>query len=290
MTAIGVEGVSKAFNGVTVVGDLSFEVHKGEIFGILGPNGAGKTTLLRMLIDILNPDSGKIIRNYTNDDTGYLPEERGLYKKMKVLEMLMYLASLKGADRRRALENAEKHLEMVGLSGYADKKIEELSKGMAQKVQVIAAMVHNPGLLILDEPFSGLDPVNTKLVKDMVMGMKEAGSTVILSTHMMNQAEELCDRLLMINKGKAVLYGSLDEIKSKFERSVVAEYEGEPGHIKGLERTVKRGAAFELVLENGADPNPVLAQLVSQVRVKKFEVAYPSLNDIFVRMVENEGA
>lgn len=290
MTAVGVEGVSKAFNGAKVVGDLSFEVHEGEIFGILGPNGAGKTTLLRMLIDILKPDSGKIIRNYTNDETGYLPEERGLYMKMKVREMLMYLASLKGADRGGAMESVEKHLEKVGLSGYADKKIEELSKGMAQKIQVIAAMVHDPGLLILDEPFSGLDPVNTKLVKDMVLGMKQAGTTVILSTHMMNQAEELCDRLLMINKGKAVLYGRLDEIKSKFESSVIVEYEGEPGNIRGLERTVRRGLGFELVLEKGADPNSVLAQLVSQVRVRKFEVAYPSLNDIFVRMVENEGA
>ncbi|WP_243684666.1 ABC transporter ATP-binding protein [Methanosarcina barkeri] len=219
MHTIEFESVSKSFSEKTILEDISFSVKQGEIFGLLGPNGAGKTTLIRLLLDIIRPDSGEILvfgdflSPAAKNRIGYLPEERGLYKKTRLLDMLVYLAQLKGVPEKQAHLNAESLLKSLELEQYKNKKVEELSKGMQQKIQFLSAIIHEPELLILDEPFSGLDPVNTKTVMAKILGLRAAGKTIILSTHMMEQAQTLCDRILMLNKGKRVLYGSVDDIR-----------------------------------------------------------------------------
>ena len=221
--------------------DLSFSVNRGEIFGLIGPNGAGKTTSIRMMMDIIKPDSGDVLilgermGETSKNRLGYLPEERGLYRKLGVIDSIVYLASLKGVGKREAAERADDCSGRTGMLPHAGRQIEELSKGMGQIIQFIVTIVHDPELVILDEPFSGLDPVNTELLKGMVVELKEQGKTVVLSTHQMNQVEELCDRVLMINDGRAVLYGSLGEIKARYRsNSVVVEFEGEPGPVPGV--------------------------------------------------------
>ncbi len=290
---VEVSRVSKSFNRNMVVRDISFSVGQGEVFGMVGPNGAGKTTALRMLMDIIKPDSGEIkilgetLREDTKNRIGYLPEERGLYRKLTVSESLFYLASLKGASSSVIRNRAADLLQRTGMLPHQNKKIEELSKGMAQIIQFITTILHNPELVVLDEPFYGLDPINTKLIKELITELKRQGKTIILSTHMMNEVEELCDRILMINKGQAVLYGELAEIKSHYrQNSVFIEAEGELGLIKGVVRIENHGRYQELFLDGKTLPQEILATLVSRnIVLNRFEVATPPLSEIFVQVV-----
>jgi ABC-2 type transport system ATP-binding protein len=295
MNTVEVSAVSKAFNGNEVVSDVSFCVERGEILGMVGPNGAGKTTTLRMLMDIIKPDKGEIkilgqkLNEGAKDHIGYLPEERGLYKKIRVSQSLSYLAALKGVSAGLARDRAAQLLERVDMLRHKDKKIEELSRGMGQIIQFVSTILHDPELVVLDEPFSGLDPINTKLLEELILELRGQGKSFVLSTHMMNQIEELCDRTLMINKGRVVLYGSLDEIKSRYRNnSIFVECDGLPEEIPGVE-TKHRGKYLELFLDGRTSPQEVLGFLVDRgVRVDRFEVSTPSLNEIFIRVVRGE--
>ena len=309
MTAIEVTNVIKAYNNTEVIRDISFSVKKGEIFGILGPNGAGKTTTLRMLLDQIKPDSGSInifgepIKLKAKDKIGYLPEERGLYQKSKVLEILVYFGMLKGMSKTDANNSAEVLLRKMELFDVKNKRVEELSKGMQQKVQFIGTIIHDPDLIIVDEPFSGLDPVNTRLLKRMIIEQKNAGKTIILSTHMMEQATELCDTLLMINKGKVVMYGKLGEIMDKYyKNSIIIEPEdagdgdissidaaktvSELRDIAGVLDIKHHKREMELFLDDETDENAVLRDVIEIIKIKRFEHSVPSLNDIFINIVE----
>ena len=290
---VAVSAISKSFNSTKVVNNVSFTVDQGEIFGLIGPNGAGKTTIIRMIMDIILPDSGEInvlgegLSEATKNRVGYLPEERGLYKKLTVLQSLVYLASLKGISAGLARSRAQELLKRVDMLPHTGKRIEELSRGMGQLIQFLTTIIHNPRLIILDEPFANLDPVNTELIKEMTIELRKQGSAIILSTHRMNEVEELCDRILMINEGRSVLYGDLGEIKSRYRsNSVVLEYEGELGEIEGVVKRQDYDKHVELFLDRAATPQQVLAQLVSRgVMVSRFEVSSPPLHDIFLRVV-----
>jgi len=288
---LDVKELTKRFDTKIVLDNISFDVGKGVIFGLLGPNGAGKTTMIRIILDILRADHGDIdIFGRKFDDAlkariGYLPEERGLYQKITVFECLKYFAELK--EVKKSDDKIDFWLHKVELYDYKRKKIEELSKGMQQKVQLVAAFIHNPELLILDEPFSGLDPLNTKLIKDILVDLKREGKTIILSTHQMDQVERMCDRILLINQGKRVLYGSLTEIKSNYKESVVVEYEGKLKRVEGVKKVNDYGKYAELSLEEDTDPQEILKKLVEVVGVRRFELKAPSLNEIFIEVVEN---
>lgn len=293
-SAIEVSGVSKSFGDRLVVDDVSFDVKPGEILGMVGPNGAGKTTTLRMMMDIIRPDAGRItvfgdvITERAKDRIGYLPEERGLYKKVTVARSLMYLASLKGMKRGAAEARADELLERVGMLVHKDKKTQELSKGMAQTIQFVSTILHDPELLVLDEPFSGLDPINTELLKQLVVDLRGQGKCIALSTHIMNQVEELCDRVLMIHRGRVVLYGRLDEIKEGYRgNSVLVQCDHLPEDIKGVTRVIDRGRYQELLMHERSSVQDVLGALVREgVRVERFEVARPSLNEIFIQVAK----
>lgn len=288
---LDVKNLTKSFDTKKVLGNLSFEVKKGEVFGLLGPNGAGKTTIIRIILDIIRADHGEIkifgekFDENLKEKIGYLPEERGLYQKITVLECLKYFAELKNV--KKSEDKIDFWLDKVGLRDYKRKKIEGLSKGMQQKIQLVAAFIHSPELLILDEPFSGLDPINTKMVKDILLDLKREGKTIILSTHQMDQVERTCDRILMINRGKRVLYGSLDEIKSNYKESLIVEYEGDLERVKGVKKINDYGKYAELSLEEDTDPQEVLKRLIEIVGVRRFEMKAPSLNEIFIEVVEN---
>ena len=293
MPAVEVKHVVKTYADKAAVDDLSFSVECGEIFGLIGPNGAGKTTTIRMMMDIIEPDSGEVtilgerLNEATKSRLGYLPEERGLYKKQRVIDSIIYLASLKGMDSGAAEKKADELLARTGMSEARNKKIEELSKGMGQIIQFIVTIIHNPELIILDEPFYGLDPVNTEILKSMVMELRAQGKAVILSTHQMNQVEELCDRILMIDHGRAVLYGDLAQIKAKYRsNSVIVEVEGELGQIPGVAASTPHKGHTELKLAEGVTPKQILDRLVAKgVTINRFEVATPSLNEIFIDVV-----
>jgi len=286
--------ISKSFKGVKVVDNVSFSIGQGEIFGMVGPNGAGKTTTIRMLMDIIKPDSGEIkilgepINEAIKNRLGYLPEERGLYKKLTVSESLSYLAALKNMRRRLARERAEELLKRVNMLPHKDKKTDELSHGMGQLIQFVATILHNPELVVFDEPFAALDPVNTQLLKELILELRSQGKSVILSTHMMNQVEELCDRILMINKGQAVLYGSLAEIKSRYKNnSVFLECDRLPEGLPGVVGSKSHLKYVELFLDGRTSPQEVLSALISKgVTVGRFEVSTPSLNEIFIQVVK----
>ena len=294
--AVEVSQVSKRFGDVEAAKDISFEVESGEIFGLIGPNGAGKTTVIRMLMEIIKPDSGDVrilgepLQEATKNIIGYLPEERGLYKKLTVVDTLSYLAALKGASGSATRQRATMLLERTGMLPHQHKKVEELSKGMAQLIQFIATILHDPQLVILDEPFYGLDPVNTRLLKDMVSELRKQGKTIILSTHMMNEVEELCDRILMINKGQSVLYGNLSEIKARYRtNSVFISVDGDLGQIDGVVSTKNHGTHQELLLDGKTSPQKVLASLVNRnVTVNRFEVATPPLSEIFIQVARGQ--
>jgi ABC-2 type transport system ATP-binding protein len=292
MPAVEVNHITKSFGNRAAVDDLSFSFDQNEIFGLIGPNGAGKTTTIRMMMDIIKPDTGKItilgesLGESSKSKLGYLPEERGLYKKLRVIDSIVYLASLKGMDNHLAEEKADKLLQQTGMSAAKNKRIEELSKGMAQIIQFIVTIIHNPDLIILDEPFTALDPVNTELLKSMALDLRAKGKAVILSTHQMNQVEELCDRLLMINNGRSVLHGNLKEIKSRYRsHSIILECEGELGQIPGVIEKRSHKDHIELVLDKNETPQQVLERLVSSgVIINRFEIATPSLNEIFLEV------
>ena len=293
MLAVEVSHIVKSFADKVAVDDLSFSVASGEMFGLIGPNGAGKTTTIRMMMDIIKPDSGEVtilgekLSEAAKNRLGYLPEERGLYRKLSVLESIVYLASLKGVDKHSAAEKADELLNQTGMLASKNKKIEELSKGMSQIIQFIVTIIHDPQLVILDEPFAGLDPVNTELLKEMLADLRNQGKAVILSTHQMNQVEELCDRILMINNGKDVLYGDLSEIKSRYRgNSVLLGFKGELGEVPGVTGKRTHRGYTELMLDGKTTPQQVLAHLVGRgMVINRFEVATPSLNEIFLKEV-----
>jgi ABC-2 type transport system ATP-binding protein len=293
MPAVAINHVTKSYAAKVAVDDLSFTVNEGEIFGLIGPNGAGKTTTIRMMMDIIKPDSGQVtifgekFTEATKNKLGYMPEERGLYKKLRVIDAIVYLSSLKGMDRQTASAKAIQLLNITGMLPHQRKKIEELSKGMAQIIQFIVTIIHEPQLIILDEPFFGLDPVNTELSKNMVINLRNQGRAVILSTHQMNQVEELCDRILMVNHGRSVLYGDLKEIKSRYKSNAVQlNCEGELGEIPGVVEKHPSRDYIELVLDGKTTPQQVLETLVARgIVVNRFEIATPPLNEIFLEVV-----
>jgi len=291
------EGVTKRFGDFTAVDSLSLSVRAGRVYGLLGPNGAGKTTTIRMIVGITAPDEGTVavfgrpVTPEAQNRIGYLPEERGLYKRMKVADQLRFFAELKNFSGRAADEAVDRWLAKVKLSDWKRKKSSELSKGMQQKVQFIAAVMHDPDLLILDEPFSGLDPVNVELLKDLVLELKAAGKTIIFSTHQMEVAERICDDICLINRSRKVLDGSIREVKRGFGRNSLAlRFEGGGDGVledRALVAGVKRHSdETEALLAPGADAQEVLRRLLaSGAKVTKFELVEPSLHDIFIEEV-----
>ena len=290
------ERVTKRFGGFTAVSDLSLQVRPGRVFGLIGPNGAGKTTTIRMIVNITAPDSGRIelfgqqMNTALQDRIGYLPEERGLYKKMKVGEQLRFFAELKDLRGQEADKRVDDWLQKLELSAWKDKRAKELSKGMQQKVQFITAVIHDPDLVILDEPFSGLDPVNVDLMKQTILEQKAAGKTIILSTHQMEIAEKLCDDVCMINRAHKVLDGRLREIRRSFSRNAVAlQFAGGDGLLNdsSLVANVRQhDEEFEVLMAPGASPQALLKRLVdSGAMVTKFELVEPTLHDIFIEKV-----
>jgi len=290
MPTVGVNHVVKSYADQVAVNDVSFSVSQNEIFGLIGPNGAGKTTTIRMMMDIIKPDSGEItilgekLTEASKSRLGYLPEERGLYRKLTVMDSIVYLASLKGMDRRSAREKADNLLSQTGMLPHRKKKINQLSKGMGQIIQFIVTIIYDPELIILDEPFSGLDPVNTELLRKLIIDLRNQGKAVVLSTHQMNQVEDLCDRILMIDNGRTVLYGDLAEIKSEYRsHSVILDSEDELGQVTGVTDKRFHKGYVELVLDRNTTPKQILERLVSTgITINRFEVATPSLNQIFL--------
>ena len=291
-----IDHVSKSFGDFTAVSDLSLEVKPGRVFGLIGPNGAGKTTTIRMIVNITAPDTGTIklfgrpMTTALQDRIGYLPEERGLYKKMKVGEQLRFFAELKDVRGKDADGRIDHWLAKLQLGAWKDKRTKELSKGMQQKVQFITSVIHDPDLLILDEPFSGLDPVNVDIMKDTILEQKSANKTIILSTHQMEIAEKLCDDVCMINRSHKVLDGKLRDIRRSFSRNAVAlRFEGTDGLLNDPELVAnirQIGEDFEVLLVPGANPQVLLKRLVdSGTTVTRFELVEPTLHDIFIEKV-----
>ena len=288
--------ISKSFGDFTAVSDLSLQVRAGRVFGLIGPNGAGKTTTIRMIVNITVPDSGTVellgqrMTTALQDRIGYLPEERGLYKKMKVGEQLRFFAELKDIHGKEADARIDKWLAKLQLTDWKDKRTKELSKGMQQKIQFITAVIHDPDLLILDEPFSGLDPVNVDIMKDTILELRNANKTIILSTHQMEIAEKLCDDVCMINRSHKVLDGKLREIRRSFSRNAVAlQFEGDDGLLNDPElvASMRRvGEDLEVLLGPGVSPQSLLKRLVdSGLVIRKFELVEPTLHDIFIEKV-----
>lgn len=294
MNPVEVSHISKSFGKTQAVRDVTFEVAQGEIFGLLGPNGAGKTTTIRVMLDIFKPDSGTVsmlggpMNEEKKDYIGYMPEERGLYQDINLERCLVYLATLKGLTASEATTRLQDHLERFDLLPHKNKKIKELSKGMQQKAQIIAAILHEPKLVIIDEPFTSLDPINTQLVKDLMRELHSQGVTLIMSTHQMHQVEELCDRILLIDKGANVLYGNLEQIRREYAgNAVLVRTRGEIPNLSVVETAIHHNSATKLVLTEGATPQDVLNELVAQdVHIEKFEIALPNLDEIFIRVVK----
>lgn len=295
MDVLKVENVTKAFGDYKAVNEVSFSVPKGTIYGILGPNGAGKTTTIRMINAITYPDSGAIFLNgekvgsKTQEKIGYLPEERGLYKKMKVGEHLLYLAQLKGMEKAHARTVLREWLERFEALDWIGKEIGELSKGMQQKVQFISTIAHDPDIYIFDEPFSGLDPINSEILKNVILELRDKGKTIIFSTHRMEQVEQMCDFICLYNHGKMILEGSLSKIKHEFGRNtVILEFDGNPGFLDSLRdvRMNNKSTRYaELRLLDGADHQHILRTALQHVEVHRFELVQPSLNEIFISTV-----
>ncbi|MHC4475260.1 MAG: ABC transporter ATP-binding protein [Planctomycetota bacterium] len=300
MDAVLLEQVCKSFGQVAAVDGLSARIPAGSVYGFLGPNGAGKTTTLRMIMNIIRPDRGQIgifgapAGRRVNDRIGYMPEERGLYRKMTASKVLAYFGAIKGLTGSGLARSVCYWLERVGLEQWADKKVEELSRGMHQKLQFAVTAVTDPALLILDEPFSGLDPLNLDLLKNIIMEMRSQGKTVIFSTHVMHEAERLCDFILLINKGRAVIDGRLEDIRSQHRsRTVSVELEGRTDFVEALPMVVgvvRQGRRLEIALTPDGDAQDLLKALVVRVRIQAFEVKVPSLHEIFVKLVGTDDA
>jgi len=291
--------VALTLGGRPLVRDLSISLDPGEVIGLLGPNGAGKTTTIRMIMDIIKPDSGRLLignkpiqkLDYTR--IGYLPEERGLYQKSKLREVLIYLAKLKNLSRSLAVSRAELWLERFGLSGYADRKIEELSKGNQQKVQFILAIIHEPRLVILDEPFSGLDPVNQLLMKEIITEMQQKGATIIFSTHQMEQVEKMCSNICLISRGRSVLHGPIRDIKRNYgNRQIMVEFKGDAARLKNIP-SLNNPRFQDNIMTAGYDDsaplNQVLADILERAEISHFEIREPSLEQIFIDQVSRGG-
>ena len=295
---ITAKNVSKAYTNVQAVSDLSFEARPCEIFGLIGPNGAGKTTTIRMMMNIIAPDTGTILfdgRPLGEADKsriGYLPEERGLYRKAKLGEVLEYLAAIKGARPQDFRPTIDGWLERFGLSEWKNRKVSDLSKGMAQKAQFIAALAHNPSLVFFDEPFSGLDPLAQDELLAVMVELKEKGCTVLFSTHIMEHAEKICERILLLNKGKAVVYGPLADIKARYGRNAVQiEFDGDASFVKELgfvDSVVEYPRWIEVELAQGVDSDELLKAVVGKLKVRRFEILTPSLHKIFIKLIGNE--
>jgi len=292
MDAITLENVTKSYDSVTAVSGINLHVRQGAILGLLGPNGAGKTTTIRMIMNILVPDEGSIqilgqpVSDNTRDLTGYLPEERGLYPRMKVREIIIFLAALHGLTEAEADRRAKEWLEKLGLAEWSEKKLIDLSKGMQQKVQFITAVIHKPPLVILDEPFSGLDPVNAATVEEIMIDMRASGSTIVLSTHRMEQVERMCDSICLIDKGHKLLDGDLRAIKQSYGKNTLhIEFTGSDAFLKhpAILSMTRLGNGVETKLKPGADPQEILKAAVQEnVSIIRFELLEPSLNEIFL--------
>jgi len=294
MNPMKVSHIAKSFGDIQAVDDVSFEVRRGEIFGLLGPNGAGKTTTIRIMLDIFKPDSGTVfilggpMTEEKKARIGYMPEERGLYKDVPLERCLLYLSSLKDVPHHVAQQRLDDYFERFDLTEHKTKKVKELSKGMQQKAQIITTLLHNPELVIIDEPFSALDPLNVQLVKDLMCDLREQGVTIIMSTHQMHQVEELCDRIVLIDNGRKVLYGNLAEIRYNFTGHdvFVRTPDGLPS-LNGIEQVAVHNGDFKLTLTADTTPRSILRQLTDQeIALEKFEIAIPSLDEIFIRVVE----
>jgi ABC-2 type transport system ATP-binding protein len=293
MHTVEVKHISKSFGNTRAVEDVSFDVERGEIFGLLGPNGAGKTTTIRMMLDIFKPDGGSVsildgpMTSEKKARIGYMPEERGLYQDISLERCLLYLASLKGVPDRTARERLDDYLQRFDLMESKNKKVKELSKGMQQKAQIINTILHQPELIIIDEPFTALDPLNVQLVKDLMQDLRQRGVTIMMSTHQMHQVEELCDRILLIDKGRDVLYGELDEIQRRFSgHAVLVRAAGDMPAIQGVKEIVPHNNAVKLLLEDDKTPQDIFKALAaSKTVLEKFEIAIPSLDEIFIQVV-----
>lgn len=295
MDIIKVDSIAKAFGKNLAVNNVSFTVQKGRIFGLLGPNGAGKTTTIRMINNILAPDTGSITINgieacpQTQKMIGYMPEERGLYKKMKVGEQLLYLTQLKGMDTKSANKAIDFWLDRFDASDWKKKEVGELSKGMSQKIQFIATIAHDPDIYIFDEPFSGLDPINSETLKEVIIDLKSQGKTILFSTHRMEQVEQMCDDICLFNKGKSVLQGDLREVKSSFGKNTInLEFDGDGSFLDKLEnvRINNRSTNFaEIRVLNGQNMQDILKLAIEHAEIHKFERVQPSLNEIFISTV-----
>jgi ABC-2 type transport system ATP-binding protein len=294
------EHIRKQYDGKVAVEDLSLSVPKGSMYGIIGPNGAGKTTTIRMIMNIVPPDSGKVLLDGRpvdekfKDRVGYMPEERGLYKKMTLAEVIVYMAELKGMAASRAKTVVDPWLERLELKDYRNRKVEELSKGMQQKLQFITTIAHEPEIIILDELFSGLDPLNVELMKGILLDLKRQGRTILFSTHVMEQAEKLCDHLCMISHGEKVLDGRLSDVKAQFGRNAIqVSFEGDGSFIAtlpGVTAVTEYNNYLELRLANGAVPSVILKAIVDRVPVRRFEIVEPSLYEIFIEVAKVDRA
>ena len=298
MNAIAVSQVYKSFGTIQAVDDVSFSVGTGEIFGLLGPNGAGKTTIIRLILDLFKPDQGEVsilggpMTEAKKNRVGYMPEERGLYQDDTLESILVYLASLKGIPASEAHRRTEDYLVRFDLAAFKKRKVKELSKGMQQKAQIIATLLHRPELIIIDEPFSGLDPINTQMVKDLLLDLHRQGATIVMSTHQMHQVEELCERILLINHGRLVLYGDLDEIRRGHAgHALLVRVAGELPPLAGVETIAAHNNTQRLNLAPQTDPQDVLRQLLAQdIAVEQFEIATPTLDEIFIQVVQETPA
>ena len=294
--SVEVSQLAKSFGVVQAVADVSFAVAPGEIFGLLGPNGAGKTTTIRLILDIFKPDSGSVailggpMTEEKKDRIGYMPEERGLYQDIQLERCLIYLGTLKGLSAADARRRAGIYLDRLELAQHKRKKVKELSRGMQQKAQIINTVLHQPELIIVDEPFSGLDPVNTQLVKELMMELRDQGATIIMSTHMMRQVEELCDRIVLIDEGRNILYGDLDQIRRAYSgHEVLVRVEGEMPSVAGVQEATQKNGAMHLTLSAEATPQDILTQLIHKHAViEQFEIATPTLDEIFIRAVRDK--
>lgn len=300
MHVLALDNVVKRYHNHTACDHISFNIEKGSVFGLLGPNGAGKTSLIRIITTITAADEGTVMINGKPlspehiSDIGYLPEERGLYKKMKVGEQLMYLAQLKGMNKKEAKTAIKKWLEKFEITDWYNKKVEELSKGMQQKIQFISTVMHEPDLLILDEPFSGLDPINTNLIKDEISRLNAAGTSIIFSTHRMEQVEEICEDIVLVNQGKVILNGKVNDIKNTYKQNIF-EFVFESGenipNFEGYEIVSQSANKVRVKVAEDQNPNDLLKKLIDQnVHILEFKETLPSLNEIFIRTVENQNA